>query len=129
MLSERIGNVLLAAKTYTQLGKVATFMGRLAEAERWYQRALHYFEQTTPVNSHITNCLIGLVLIYLTQQKYAKAEPLLKYALSISEQRLGATHPSTQTIQTHYALLLQEMERTKKQGRRKKILGFFQGKK
>jgi tetratricopeptide (TPR) repeat protein len=104
---EFVGDFTGAVLTYHQLGKLATFMGRYAEAERWYQRALQHSAQISLESTHTANSLNGLAAIYLVQEKYTEAEPLMKRALSIYKQNFGTTHPSTRTTQAYYDLLQQ----------------------
>jgi len=47
-----------------------------------------------------------LALLYQNQGRYDEAEPLLKRSLSIYEQQLGTSHPSTQTVRENYIALL-----------------------
>ena len=54
--------------------------------------------------------LMDQAALYKNQGKYAEAEPLLKRALAIYEQRLSSEHPITQQVLKNYTLLLQKME-------------------
>jgi tetratricopeptide (TPR) repeat protein/transcriptional regulator with XRE-family HTH domain len=64
------------------------------EAEQWYQRALHIWEQELgPEHSLIVPLLNNLALLYWQQGKYEKAESLYQRALYIVEQVNGPEHP------------------------------------
>ena len=60
---------------------------------------------------HVEGLLLSWAMLYQEQGKYVKAEPLVKRALTICEQALGADHPHTQSVHHTYDLLVQEMER------------------
>jgi hypothetical protein len=55
--------------------------------------------------------LMRLASVYMEQKKYADAEPLLKRAMSISEQIYGPIHPSIAELAKQYAFVLRQLER------------------
>jgi tetratricopeptide (TPR) repeat protein len=59
----------------------------------------------------VANSLHNLGRLYLAQQRYTEAEPLLSRALAISENRLGPDHLSLADLLQSYALLLRKTKR------------------
>jgi len=45
--------------------------------------------------------------LYQDQGRYAEVEPLFQQALTIYEQQLGASHPTTGIVRQNYTKLLQ----------------------
>ena len=71
-------------------------MGRLAEAETLYKRALEILEKGAGDNSTFTAiCLYSLAEIYQQQQRDAEAGPLFQRALEIRLKVLGRENPMT----------------------------------
>jgi CHAT domain-containing protein/Tfp pilus assembly protein PilF len=69
-------------------------VGRDAEAEPLFKRALAIMEKTVGLDSvDIAPELNNLAALYQRQQRYAEAEPLFKRALALSEKQLPAGHP------------------------------------
>jgi CHAT domain-containing protein/Tfp pilus assembly protein PilF len=69
-------------------------VGRDAEAEPLYMRALAIMEKTVGVDSvEMAPELNNLAALYQRQLRYAEAEPLFKRALALSEKQLPANHP------------------------------------
>jgi hypothetical protein len=62
-------------------------------------------------HEHVEGLLLNWAMLYQEQGKSVQAEPLVKRALTICEQALGADHPHTQSVRRTYDLLVQEMER------------------
>jgi tetratricopeptide (TPR) repeat protein len=60
-------------------------MGREAEAEQFYKRAIAIWEQHDPDNWLIAQPLNNLGILYATQERFAEAEPLMERALQIED--------------------------------------------
>ena len=58
--------------------------------------------------------LYNLARLYQDQGRYAKAKPLYKQALAITEKALGPEHPAVATVLENYAMLLRETGRDTK---------------
>ena len=96
------------------LAKLYRAQGRFKEAEPLSQRALTIREQQLGTSHpNIATSLNNLAELYRAQGKLREAEPLLQRTLSIYEQALGTEHPTTQTARADYAVLLEEMKRTR----------------
>lgn len=50
----------------------------------------------------------NLAALYVTLERYTDAEPLYLQAMAISFQRLGETHPNTQTVWGNFIQFLQQ---------------------
>ena len=92
-------------------GEEAYKQGRYAEAEKTWLATLKEAESFGPQDPRLATSLNNLALLYLTQSKYAEAEPLLKRALAIWEKALGPEHPNVATSLENYAALLRETNR------------------
>src|ERR1043166_3507079 len=69
-------------------------VGRAAEAEPLYMRALAIMEKTVGVDSvDMAPELNNLAALYQRQLRYAEAEPLFKRALALREKALPPGHP------------------------------------
>jgi hypothetical protein len=55
--------------------------------------------------------LNGLALLYVGQQKYGEAEPLLQRAVAIQEKALGPSHPALAESLENQATLLRKVKR------------------
>src|SRR5579859_7035910 len=76
------------------LAEVYSGMGRDAEAEPLYERALAVMEKAVGLDSiDISIVLNNLAALYQRHQRYADAEPLFKRALELSERSLPTNHP------------------------------------
>jgi CHAT domain-containing protein/Tfp pilus assembly protein PilF len=82
------------AGALNNLAEIYSGMGRDAEAEPLYKRALAVMEKAVGLDSvDIAIELNNLAALYQRQQRYAEAEPLFKRALALSERSLPANHP------------------------------------
>jgi tetratricopeptide (TPR) repeat protein len=73
-------------------------------------RALAIHERQLGANHPETAAsLNNLALLYLTQERYAEAEPLYRRALAIYKQQMGPEYPNTRTIRKNYVSLLRTM--------------------
>ncbi len=82
------------AGAMNNLAQLYSDVGRDAEAEPLYMRALAIMEKTVGVDSvGIAPELNNLAALYQRQLRYAEAEPLFKRALLLSEKQLPANHP------------------------------------
>src|SRR5215471_18677987 len=81
------------ARTLSEQGISLYQEGRLAEAERPFQRALAIREEVLgPEHTDVGVSLISLARLYRAQGRYGDAEPLGKRALVIFEKSLGPEH-------------------------------------
>ena len=82
------------AGALNNLAEVYSGMGRDAESEPLYKRALAVMEKAVGLESvDIAIELNNLAALYQRQLRYAEAEPLFKRALALSERSLPANHP------------------------------------
>ncbi|HEY2245977.1 MAG TPA: CHAT domain-containing tetratricopeptide repeat protein [Bradyrhizobium sp.] len=87
-------------------------VGRDAEAEPLYKRALAIMEKTVGLDSvDIAPELNNLAALYQRQLRYAGAEPLFKRALAIRERSLPATHPDVGQSLNNLATLYERQDR------------------
>ena len=82
------------AGALNNLGQVYSGMGRDAEAEPLYERALAMMGKAVGIDSaEMAPELNNLAALYQREGRYADAEPLFKRALALSERSLPANHP------------------------------------
>jgi CHAT domain-containing protein/Tfp pilus assembly protein PilF len=87
-------------------------VGRDAEAEPLYMRALAIMEKTVGVDSvDIAPELNNLAALYQRQLRYAEAEPLFQRALALSEKQLPANHPDIGRALNNLATCYEKQER------------------
>ena len=87
-------------------------VGRDAEAEPLYMRALAIIEKTVGVDSvEIAPELNNLAALYQRQLRYAEAEPLFKRALALSEKQLPANHPDIGRALNNLATCYEKQDR------------------
>jgi CHAT domain-containing protein/Tfp pilus assembly protein PilF len=87
-------------------------VGRDAEAEPLYMRALAIMEKTVGVDSvDIAPELNNLAALYQRQLRYAEAEPLFKRALALSEKQLPANHPDIGRALNNLATCYEKQDR------------------
>ena len=87
-------------------------VGRDAEAEPLYMRALAIMEKTVGVDSvEIAPELNNLAALYQRQLRYAEAEPLFKRALALSEKQLPANHPDIGRALNNLATCYEKQDR------------------
>jgi CHAT domain-containing protein/Tfp pilus assembly protein PilF len=87
-------------------------VGRDAEAEPLYMRALAIMERTVGVDSvEIAPELNNLAALYQRQLRYAEAEPLFKRALTLSEKQLPANHPDIGRALNNLATCYEKQDR------------------
>jgi tetratricopeptide (TPR) repeat protein len=81
-------------------------LGRSAEAERTYKRALPLLEETLgPDHPEVARCLVNLSALYWRRGAAAEARPLAERALAIAEAALGPDHPKTALARRNLALM------------------------
>ncbi|RXK82136.1 tetratricopeptide repeat protein [Chlorobaculum sp. 24CR] len=82
-------------------------MGRYAEAEPLFRRALSIGEKTLgPEYPDVAASLNNLAVLLSDQGNYTEAEPLFRRAFAIREKVLGPNHPDVATDLNNLALLL-----------------------
>jgi CHAT domain-containing protein len=87
-------------------------VGRDAEAEPLYMRALAIMEKAVGVDSvDIAPELNNLAALYQRQLRYAEAEPLFKRALALSEKQLPANHPDIGRALNNLATCYEKQDR------------------
>ena len=75
-------------------------------------RALTIREEVLePQHLHIAGSLLTLATIYIDENRYIDAEPLLQRALTIREQNLGPEHPEVVKAMESYMKLLTKLNR------------------
>jgi CHAT domain-containing protein/Tfp pilus assembly protein PilF len=100
------------AGAINNLAQVYGDIGRDAEAEPLYKRALAVMEKTAGLDSaDITPELNNLAALYERQLRYDEAEPLFKRALVIREKALGASHPDVGQSLNNLATLYERQDR------------------
>jgi CHAT domain-containing protein len=100
------------AGAINNLAQVYGDMGRDAEAEPLYKRALAIMEKSAGLDSaDIAPELNNLAALYQRQLRYAEAEPLFKRALAIREKALGAAHPDVGQSLNNLATNYEKQER------------------
>ncbi len=83
-------------------------LGRYAEAEPLFRRALANFEKTFgPEHLYVAASLSNLARFLQDQGKYNEAEPLHRRALAINEKTLGPEHLLVASTLNHLASLLE----------------------
>ncbi len=87
-------------------------VGRDADAEPLYMRALAIMEKTVGLDSvDIAPELNNLAALYQRQLRYAEAEPLFKRALALSEKQLPANHPDIGRALNNLATCYEKQDR------------------
>ncbi|GLH80816.1 hypothetical protein SSBR45G_57250 [Bradyrhizobium sp. SSBR45G] len=100
------------AAALTNLGQALASLGRDAEAEPNYKRAVALYETALGLDSvEIAPALNNLAALYQRQQRYAEAEPLFARALAIRERALGAAHPDVGQALNNLATLYERQDR------------------
>ena len=77
-------------RKYSQAGSAAYRQGNYAEAVKQFGAALKEAKRFGEDDTRLATSLNNLALLYEAQGKYAKAEPLYKRSLAISEKALGS---------------------------------------
>src|SRR5262245_33916809 len=116
------------AGALNNLGQVYADMGREAEAEPLYKRALAIMEKAVGTDSvDIAIELNNLAALYQRQQRYADAEPLFKRALALSERSLPANHPDIGRALNNLATNYEKQDRhTESEALTKRALALYQ---
>jgi CHAT domain-containing protein len=100
------------AGAINNLAQVYGDMGRDAEAEPLYKRALAIMEKSAGLDSaDIAPELNNLAALDERQLRYAEAEPLFKRALAIREKALAANHPDVGQSLNNLATLYERQDR------------------
>ncbi|MGJ4890965.1 CHAT domain-containing tetratricopeptide repeat protein [Bradyrhizobium sp. HKCCYLRH3099] len=100
------------AAALTNLGQALASLGRDAEAEPVYKRAVALYETALGLDSvEIAPALNNLAALYQRQQRYAEAEPLFVRALAIREKALGPGHPDVGQALNNLATLYERQDR------------------
>ena len=86
-----------------------TAMGRYAEAEPLYIRAVELLRETDQDRLFYANLLNNLAELYRVMDRNAEAEPLFKEALAILRTALGERHPAYATTLNNLAELYRSM--------------------
>ncbi|GHO79852.1 tetratricopeptide repeat protein [Ktedonobacter sp. SOSP1-85] len=99
------GSLALASLAY-KVGQYLREGGQYAEAEPFYQRAVHIREQLLGSDHpEVARALNNLALIYWKKGQYTEAEPLFQRALYIWRQALGPSHPFIAVALNNLAIL------------------------
>ena len=98
--------------TLNNLASTFVALGKLAEAEPLYERALSLDEKARGrEHPDVATDLNNLAELYRIQGRYARAEQLYRQALAIDEKALGAEHPSVATDLNNLALVFRAQRR------------------
>jgi len=96
----------------TRAGLAAREAGRYADAETMLKSALRLADVSPPRgNRRLAESLGNLANVYLALHRYEEAEPLLRRALAVEEQRAGARHPAVAAVLADYLVLLRRLGR------------------
>jgi len=96
-----------AGRMLNQAGAYLSDMGRYAETEPLYRRALKICEKVLgPEQSDTALSLNNLAVLLDKRGDYAAAEPFIRRALEIREKVLGSEHPQTALSLNNLAVLL-----------------------
>lgn len=98
-------------ETYINEAGAAEQHAQYDKALRLYKLALEEAEKFGPTDQRLATSLNNLAELYRTQGDYARAEPLCKRSLAITEKALGPDHPDVATSLENYAALLRETKR------------------
>jgi tetratricopeptide (TPR) repeat protein len=97
---------LEAGLPFSELGLQYARMGRQAEAETVFQKAIIVQEKALgPVHPDLAKSLNNLAELYRTQNRQAEAEPIHKRILAIRERTLGPNHPYVARSLNNLALI------------------------
>ncbi len=115
---------------FHNLGDLYADQGKMAEAEKMYQRALEGYEKAWgPEHTSILDTVNNLGLLYADQGKMAEAEKMYQRALEGKEKAWGPEHTSTLTTVNNLGILyadqgkLAEAEKMyRKEGRKHRTL-------
>jgi CHAT domain-containing protein/Tfp pilus assembly protein PilF len=100
------------AGALNNLGQVYSGMGRDAEAEPLYERALAMMGSAAGIDSaEMAPVLNNLAALYQRQGRYADAEPLFKRALALREKALPPGHPDIGQALNNLATLYERQDR------------------
>ena len=100
------------AATLNNLAELYSDLGRDADAEPLYKRALVIMEKAVGADSSdITPEMGNLAAIYERQGRYAEAEPLFKRSLANCERALGPNHPDVGRSLNNLATLYEKQDR------------------
>ena len=103
---ERLGDMRSQFDTLDYMGGLLSALGRHAEAEALFERALRIREKVPGLQHfRVANSLSNLAGLYTGQGRYAEAEPLHQRALRIQERVLGPEHPDVADSLTNLAWL------------------------
>lgn len=109
---EKTTNTRDLAAALSNLGQVYASLGRDADAEPLYKRALSLYEKAVGLDSaEIAPVLNNLAALDQLQLRYAEAEPLFKRALAIREKALGPAHPDVGQALNNLATLYERQDR------------------
>jgi len=100
------------AGALNNLAQVESAMGRDAEAEPIYKRALAVMGKAVGLDSvEMAPELTNLAALYERQARYAEAEPLFKRALALREKALSSAHPDVGQSLNNLATLYERLDR------------------
>lgn len=97
---------LRLAHHLNDLAGLHTRVGRLAEAEVGFRRALELFRQVEPRHPDTANALHNLAFVLEQQGKGAEAEPSYRQVLALRRELLGDDHPAVANSLGNLARLL-----------------------
>ena len=98
-------NSPLLALDLNNLAEVYRQLGRAAEAEPLYKRAIQLDEQAGADNPDLASDLNNLALLYRGQGRDKEAEALYSRAVSVLERTLGPEHPNVAKTLNNLAIL------------------------
>jgi tetratricopeptide (TPR) repeat protein len=96
---------------YMAEGATAYQNGQETNAEMFYLAALEDVQNAGPEDPRLAATLNTLAVLYHTQRRYAKAEPLYQRVLKLLEQTIGPDHPTLATTLNNLALVYEARDK------------------
>jgi tetratricopeptide (TPR) repeat protein len=96
---------------YMAEGVKAYQSGQETNAEMFYLAALEDVENAGPEDPRLAATLNTLAVLYYSQKKYAKAEPLYQRVMKLLEQTVGPEHPTLATTLNNLAVVYEAQDK------------------
>jgi tetratricopeptide (TPR) repeat protein len=96
---------------YMAEGAKAYQNGQETNAETFYLAALEDVQNAGPEDPRLAATLNALAVLYHTQKKYARAEPLYQQVLKLLEQTVGPDHPTLATTLNNLAVVYEAQDK------------------
>ena len=96
---------------YMAEGAKAYQDGQETNAEMFYLAALEDVQNAGPEDPRLAATLNTLAVLYYTQKKYTKAEPLYQRVVKLLEQTVGPDHPTLATTLNNLALVYEAQDK------------------